>query len=317
MNDQLKTSVQTMGWYDTLFGGDREPDAAFEFIRSIGIDTLDYNVDTLVPGKDIRGSTVDRSFFSQDIGKILEYFAPVKEAALRHGVTFGQAHAPFPMYVEGNPDLSGFLVEVVNKLFAVCEYIGCPAIVVHPYFEYGVPKSRIAEINLDMYRKLMPAAKKHGVKICLENLFTIKYDHVIDGTCSDAKEACWYIDTLNAEAGEDIFGYCFDVGHANITGKNIREEINTLGHRLTILHIHDNDGKADLHQCPYTQKYDWGRKFCTDWEGFIEGLRDINYRGTLNFEASSCLAGLPHELIPSMLCHIANIGEYFRNRILK
>ena len=315
MSEQLGISIQTDGWYNVLFGGDADADRAFEFIKAIGFDSLDYNFDSIITGGDIRNNTVDRSFFGQDVDRIIEYFTPVKEALIRHGVKIVQAHAPFPMYIEDNPELSDFLIEATEKIFAVCELWDCPAVVVHPYLDYTLSKEKTIEANLTMYRKLMPAAKKHGIKICLENMITVKHNHIIGGPCSSAEDACWYVDTLNAEAGEEIFGYCFDVGHANITGKNLRHEINTLGHRLTILHIHDNDGQADLHQCPYTQKYDWGRKFCTDWEGFIKGLRDINYRGALNFETTSALAGLPHELIPSMLRFISDIGSYFKNRI--
>lgn len=316
MIEKLGVSIQTGTWYKMICGGDSQADKAFEYISSLGIKYIDYNFNTAVPSYDKIKENSDRGIFGESLEAVLEYYAPIKEAALRYGVSFGQSHAPFPMYIEESPEHSEFLIDAVNKMLAVCQYLGCPAIVVHPYFNLDtLTKEQEIEINLNMYRKLMPEAKKRGVKICLENMFAVKNHHVIGTACSSAEEACWYIDTLNAEAGEDIFGYCFDVGHANISGKNLRRELNTLGHRLTCLHIHDNDGQNDLHQCPYTQKYEWGRKFCTDWEGFIEGLRDINYEGTLNFETGQALAGLPVELAPSMIRLIADVGAYFKKRI--
>ena len=95
----------------------------------------------------------------------------------------------------------------------------------------------------------------------------------------------WYIDKLNAEAGGDMFGYCFDLGHANLVGANIREFVRALGDRLTVLHLHDNDAVTDQHLAPMTQKK-------TDWEGLILGLRDINYRGAINFETFNALTVL-------------------------
>ena len=116
-----------------------------------------------------------------------------------------------------------------------------------------------------------------------------------------------YIDTLNAEAGEELFGFCLDVGHANLTAKNLYEYIKTLGHRLTILHIHDNDARSDLHQMPYTHT--------VDWEGFIEGLRAIDFRGTLGFETFRVMGTFPKAVHPSALRLISDIGWYFASRI--
>lgn len=310
MSEGLKISVQTGDWYDELFGGDERVDEAFQFIRKCGFDTLDYNLDHTLPGHTIRDGSLN-TFYDADIEELLERYRPVKEAMKRHGISLGQAHAPFPLHVEGADAVNDYLIQMVEKECAICRYLECPALVVHPYS--CADKEKEMEINLAMYRKMIPAGKKYGIKLCLENMFRFENGHGTVGACGDAKEACWYIDTLNAEAGEDIFGYCFDVGHANLSSRNIRQELRTLGHRLTILHIHDNDGVHDLHQIPYTQHS--GYKTCTDWEGFIEGLRDIHYKGTLNFETFAALKDIPQELIPSMLKLVYEIGCYFKMRI--
>lgn len=311
MNEGLKVSVQTGDWYDELFGGDERADEAFHFIRECGFDTLDYNLDHTLPGNKIVNGTLN-NFYDADAEELLDRYRPVKEAMKRHGISFGQAHAPFPLYVEGSDAVNDYLIQMVEKECAICRYLECPALVVHPYSCQDKEKEK--EINLAMYRKMIPAGKKYGVTLCLENMFRFENGHATAGACGEAAEACWYIDTLNEEAGEDIFGYCFDVGHANISSRNIRQELRTLGHRLTILHIHDNDGLSDLHQIPYTQHTSTS-KTCTDWEGFIEGLRDINYKGTLNFETFAALKNIPRELIPSMLKLAYEIGCYFKKRI--
>lgn len=310
MQNELRVSVQTGDWYDQLFQGDEHADEAFAFIRSCGIDTLDYNMDHTLPIQNICDGTLN-TFYDASIEELLERYRPVKEAMERNGVSFGQTHAPFPTYVEGADEVNRYLIQVFEKECAILQYLGCPALVVHPFTCNDKEKEK--EINLSLYRQLIPAAKKYGVKICLENMFQMPNGHGVVGACGDAAEACWYIDTLNAEAGEDVFGYCFDVGHANLCSRNLRNEIRMLGDRLTILHIHDNDGLDDLHLIPYTQKK--YRKNTTDWEGFLEGLRDINYRGTINFETFAGLYDVPKELIPSFLRLIADIGNYFKSRI--
>lgn len=305
MKKELMVSVQTSSWYDN-FGGDAAADESLRFIKEIGFEAVDYNIDhTLPPRKILDGTLTD--FYDAEIPELLERFRAVKEAKEKHDVEFGQAHAPFPMYVEGREDINEFLIMVVEKELAICQYLDCPALVVHPYCCDDKDKEK--EINLAIYRKLIPAAKKYGVKVCLENLPRTKNYHAVAGACADAEEACWYLDTLNAEAGEDVFGFCFDVGHANLLSKNIRQEIRTLGHRITILHIHDNTGQDDHHQIPYTIN-------ATDWEGFIEGLRDINYKGTLNLETFGNLDGTrPKELAPAILKFAYEVICYIRKRV--
>ena len=249
-------------------------------------------------------------FFDQSIEDILKYYRPMKEAVLRNQVEVCQMHAPFPLHVEGREDVNDYLIMVVDKTCAVCQYLGCPTLVVHP-FTYP-DKEKEKEINLQMYRRMIPSAKKYGIKLCLENLFTNFKGHIIEGACADVSEACWYVDLLNAEAGMELFGFCLDVGHANIMGRNIREYIKGLGHRLTILHIHENIGNKDSHLIPYTQDNPGG----VDWAGFIEGLHDIGYAGTLSFETYHGIDLLPEDVKEEGLKLVSAIGRSFRKKIL-
>ena len=65
---------------------------------------------------------------------------------------------------------------------------------------------------------------------------------------------------------------------------------------------------------PYTPRTT-KKEFCTDWEGFLQGLREIGYRGALNLETFGSLKGLPQELFTPMLKFAAATVAYFRNRI--
>jgi len=74
-----------------------------------------------------------------------------------------------------------------------------------------------------------------------------------------------------------------------------------LGHRLKVLHIHDNDGVMDLHQIPFTFAKTRENKSSTDWEGFINGLCAIKYGGVLNFETAPVLTSFPELNYPPIL----------------
>ncbi len=307
-----RISIQTGNWYDDLFGGDMGADEAFRYIKACGFDTLDYNIDHTIPVQNIVDGTLT-DFYDAELPELLERYRSVKEAKDRHGIHFGQAHAPFPLHVEGREDVNDYLIMAIGKICAILQYLDCPALVVHPCC--CADKEREKEVNLAMYRRMIPFGKQYGVKLCLENLFRTENGRAVASACSEAAEAVWYIDTLNAEAGEEIFGFCFDVGHAKITGRNIRQELRTLGHRLTILHIHENDGLWDRHLIPYTQDGGGAGASREDWEGMIQGLRDIQYQGTLNFETFAANDRFPKELLPAAIRFTAEIGTYFRKRL--
>ena len=306
---RLLAGVQSGDWYDEV-----NDDYSMALAAKCGIEAIDYNIDHVInPWEFVKGKPFPQCDLPVD--EFVKCYSGLKAASEKYGIVISQMHAPFPTWFEGEPAATDYLLSVVEKVCAVCQYVNCPAVVVHPY-ESGQPEKDFA-INLEMYRKLMPAARKYGVKICLENTFCVFNKRIVEGSTTHAEDNCYLIDTLNAEAGEELFGFCFDVGHANITGKNIRQYLNTLGKRLTVLHIHDNDGKGDKHLIPYTQTSDiWGAELATDWEGFIAGLRDIGYEGALSFEIFRAGRNFPKEVEGEMLSLVSALGRYFRNRII-
>lgn len=304
----LKICVQTGGSGFNPY----DPAPGFAMLKKCGFDSVDYNTGYLLPGAAITKGPLTE-FFDQDMDAILAHFAPIKAAADENGIAFSQMHAPFPVWVKEKDDVNRYMIMVVEKLCRACAFLGCPAIVVHPASR--TLKENEVETNFAIYRALIPVAKETGVKICLENMFVGFNGHMIEGSCADAAEVCNYIDTLNAEAGADCFGYCLDVGHANLMGKNLRRFVRALGHRLTVLHLHENNGVLDQHLAPYTQTAISTTKNAMDWEGFILGLKEIGYKGDLSFETFHATDLTPAPLRPAILTYIAAIGRYWAERI--
>ena len=313
-NKILKISTQTGDLFNECTTDGEYLYNCFKYLRDCGFEAMDYNMDHFLKPDEIHSGKLN-NFWDKSIDELYEYFSPTKEAAERIGILFSQAHASFPLHIEGNDSVNDYLITVMEKSMAVCSYLNCPAIVAHPVC-HEVKDSEM-EINLNMYRKMIPAAKKYGVKICLENTFRVINGKPIEGVCSEVEETCFYIDKLNSEAGEDIFGFCLDIGHANLMGRDLKGYIKRLDKRLTCLHIHDNDGSYDMHMVPYTQARDWGKIHCTDWEGMIAGLAEINYSGNLSFEAFRGVGNFPKEAEPEVLRLLSAIGRYFRSRILE
>jgi len=98
---------------------------------------------------------------------------------------------------------------------------------------------------IDSIRKsldeLRPYAKSRNIKIAIEN---IKNFPVVDKYFSDYSS--------------DFLGLCYDSGHGNLE-KNSYEWLDKFKDRLISIHIHDNDGKRDLHQIPFAGTVEWER----------------------------------------------------------
>ena len=305
-----KISVQSARWYD-----EQHPEESMKYIKECGFEALDYSIDSLFR------RTLDEermtSLFDRSVPEIVEYYTPFKKSADAHGISFGQAHGPLIVYHKGNPEKTEYYLRITEKMLAACQFLECPAIVMHPWIgaSMNAEKEEEIEVNLQIYRRLMVMAKKYRVKICLENLWDKKDGEFSDAPCIDAKEACWYIDKLNEEAGMEIFGFCLDIGHLLLYQSDIPEFIKTLGKRLTILHLHENDGRHDSHLIPYTQMHADGTTTNVGWKSVLHALKENGYEGTLSFETCNAITMLPCEVKKSALTLIGDIGKYFRTQL--
>ena len=286
----------------------------YRMIREAGFDCVDFNFDEFLSVNQVYAGEIDDTF-DRPIEEIWKDFEPHALAASKYGLTFEQMHAPFPMMIRGRDDISEKMYRVTINSMELCHRMGGRYIVVHPVtLAYQCSREEEYAANIEMYKKLIPTAKKCNLVICLENMFLEMNNHLMEGVCSDFREAAAMIDELNEAAGEELFGFCFDVGHANILGKNLYQAVMDLGDRLKILHIHDNDGVSDLHTMPYTFMRSWNG-LSTDWDGFLRGLKEIHYEGVINFETFRCMLGFPEELHPSVLKLLGDMGQYFAKKI--
>ena len=258
--EKLTVCVETAVWYE-----DEKPAEGIRYIKDCGFDGIDYNFGKLY--RDTLDVEKLTSFYDKSLQELYDYFAPLKKALEENKVEMSQSHGLFPVGYVDNPARTAYHIEVTEKHIALCAYLGCPAIVIQRTSAPQLTKAEERTFNLDMYRRLMPAAKKYGVKVCLENLLNLYEWDPYEGNCSNADEAVWFLDTLNAEAGEEVFGFCFDVGHAVLTGANLYQYLTTMGKRVTVLHIQENDGASDGHMLPFTQLERRGQRLRIDWEG--------------------------------------------------
>lgn len=287
-------------------------------MKTAGFEAVDFQLCHFFTYGQIQHQHAHSEFFDRSLEELYAYFTPHKQLAEENGLTFGQTHAIFPAYVYGADDAyNEYLIEVVKKNIAITAFLGCKCMVLHPWtlVERGVGETKQLEyeINKKLYAALIPTAKQYGVKVLLENMFErdMQQRKCYDGSCEDPLEAVQYIDELNAMAGEEIFGFCLDSGHAVLCGKNLYDVVTTLGSRIKALHLHDVLGVLDDHMAPFTG--------ISRWDFLIKALGEVGYSGTINFETSSynasCGYTVPDEVRAIILRYIADIGHYFANQL--
>lgn len=297
---------------------DENPEDGFQLLKKCGFDCCDFSLNSYLTNTDLYKEKLN-TFFDKTDSELERFFTPHKIESAAAGINISQMHMPYPNFVpNGGKELNDYLQNIVApKSLKICAFLGCPCIVVHGFKLAKNLGSEEAEWQKTeaFLETILPLAKEMNIVICIENIYTSVGTHIIEGPCCNIHKALNRIDRINERYGSEVLGFCFDTGHANLIGLDFEDFITKLDYRLKVLHIHDNDGLADLHQIPFTFTKTRENISSTDWDGFIRGLRNIKYDKELSFETAPVINSFPDEMKEDTLRFIAKIGEYFSNKI--
>lgn len=309
----LEIGVQTKNVIE-----DEDPLKGFENLKKAGFTCCDFSLNAYP----LNGKTYvlgEKNFFDQSVPELENFFKPHKEGAERAGITVNQMHMTYPVYMpQAAQEINDYLWnQAAPKSMEICAFFGCRYIVVHGFklAYYLGSEEQEWEQTERFLASLAPMAKEMGITMCIENLYENIGGHIAEGPGCDVRKAVERIDRMNDRYHAEVLGFCFDTGHANLVGIDFESFITALGHRLKVLHIHDNDGRSDLHQIPFTFTRTRENKPSTDWEGFVRGLRNICFDKVLSFETAPVLTAFPEALKEEVLALIAKIGGYFKDEI--
>lgn len=98
------------------------------------------------------------------------------------------------------------------------------------------------EKGLGRFSEIVEFAEKYKVRVAFEN--SVFGDHVH-----------YVFDHLKS----DYMGFCFDSGHEHAFTPG-EDYLSEYAGRLMAMHLHDNDGKSDLHRIPFCGSIDWKKK---------------------------------------------------------
>lgn len=242
------------------------PAEVVRFYADTGFKLLDYSF--------YRAMANVHHFLEDDWKK---YVIEAKAAADELGLTFVQAHAPAynPLGGEGYDHKNGVLSMV--RSIEACGLLGIQNSVTHSGIsrDYLYPGDRDAyfEANRPFYRSLIPYMEEYGVNILIENSCEVNMGGQYFPMTAEEMNA--FITAL----GHPGFGACWDIGHAHIQKVSAHDELVALGDNLKALHIHDNDGRHDLHLQPYAGNF--------DYDDLMKGIIDSGFKGYFTFEVDS------------------------------
>jgi len=195
------------------------------------------------------------------------------EAAAKLGFTFIQAHSPQYNPQDERVDHETRML-ALRRSIAACGYLGIPNLVVHSGMSGKFPDLGNKKAYFEMARKfhesLFPLMEKHNVNVLIENIDHVNArENYYFHTAEDMVE---FIEFCN----HPLLHACWDVGHANVDGRDQYQEICKLGSHLRGVHIQDNFGKHDDHIAPFLG--------VLNLDAVMHGLLDSGYQGYFNFE---------------------------------
>ncbi len=178
-------------------------------------------------------------------------------------------------------------IELLVETMEYCRALECPLLVVHPTHtdSLNIGYEAMRRNSIMSFEELAKRAEELEVKIAVENMID-KGNGRFGSRVTELRE-------ILEAAQSPYLGICIDTGHINLLKPRVsqKREIEQAGKYLWSLHIHDNDGRRDLHLPPGDGNIEWRQ--------VIAGLKEVNYQGPFMMEIHERLddSGLARECL--------------------
>lgn len=217
----------------------------------------------------------DTELFQMNNSQFTKYLQNQAAICKREGIEIHMSHGPwrYPPR-DASVEERNERFEKMARSVEGCAILGCEKMVIHPLMPFTINdeghEKETYDINLDFMGKLTRVGREYGITICFENMPM--------PTLSIASVPA--VLKLVKEIDDDYFKVCLDTGHSAITKNAPGDAVRMIGKDyLQALHIHDNNGKHDIHNQPYDG--------VIDWEDFCAALREISFDGVFNLEVKA------------------------------
>ena len=134
------------------------------------------------------------------------------------------------------------MVDEVKRAIEIADVIPFRYLIQHLGVTGQEFDERRIESGFSSIEEIKVFAGQRGVEVLLENT---------PNALSTAERLNFFLQETHLN-----LNYCFDIGHAHM-GAGVEHEFELMKKRIRSTHVHDNDGKADLHQLPGEGTIDW------------------------------------------------------------
>ena len=236
----------------------------------------------------------------QKLGKMVK---PALDACRMENLSISAAYVDFQL-PNMDIDLVDTLMHLGEEAAKIAAEVGCRYLIVSP-LHVGIDAW---QLNRRYYLHIAEILKDHQINIILENQTKNLGGHLVRGLCSDEVEAVKWIDSLNEAVNKELFGFNLDVGTCNLCGQNMQEFVLTLGHRLKLVTLRDNDGNKENSMLPFTAVYNHSSR--TDWLSLIRGLRSVDFDGMLVMQMEDTAGAFSPLIRPELIKLSKTVAEY-------
>jgi len=250
----------------------------FAICREGGFDTVEFSLASY------GNRELPTDIYNASPAEFEAYFSGIRKLAENAGIQIATAHGRVLTYTNEEAQCD-YIRWVSRKDLEAARLLGASMCVIHPIIMKYWPeryedKDFLLEINTGMYRDLLPVAERNGVKIATETMGkTVMGEEKHVSFFARPQDILRQLEILDSP----WFTVCVDTGHTNEAhfhgAPSPGEMIRALGSHVTHLHLHDNNGTADLHLPPICDK-----RGGVDWAEVFDALDEVGYSGTYNFE---------------------------------
>lgn len=240
------------------YGNDR-----FRLIREHGYEAIDYNM----------AETLDR-LYTVDEQEFERILLEDKKLAAEAGLEISQVHGPWRWPPRDNTEEDrAERMEKMKKSIRGTALLGCRYWVIHVIMPFSHEdeghETETHDMNLSFMRELLSVAKEYDITICLENMPMPRL------SLGSPKATLDFV----KEISDDHFKMCLDLGHQTLfPEQSAADFVREHAEYIRVFHIHDSNGKIDLHLMPY-----YG---ITDWKDFGKALREVGFSGSFSLETA-------------------------------
>ena len=226
----------------------------------------------------------DTDLFQKNHSQFIAYLEQQAEMCKQAGIEVFQTHGPWrypPQDITSEDRAERF--DKMSRAIEGTAALGSKRMVIHPIMPFTRSDEGHAketwEMNLEFMGRLTKVGKEHDVIICFENM------PMPDFSMAASAKVLEFVKQIN----DDYFRICLDTGHSAITKNSPAEDVRLIGKEyMETLHIHDNNGKYDVHLHPFAG--------IIDWEACGRALCEIGYDGVINLELHTPKQ-MPKELV--------------------